>query len=130
MRHSWSSQHHTLKEYQQQNRRNCSPQNVMHGVSFLSINHLTDIVKKQGKGTILQDIQVHRAKTSSLAKKVIGPGIKEAIPDDMKGQKYSVLINKKILAVCVEYFSPDAEKENIYQLNLIKGKVPRQNIRS
>ena len=95
-------------------------QNVMHGASFLSINHLTDIVKDQGKGSILQDIRLQRAKASSLAKNVIGPGIKDTIQDQMVGQKYSVLIDEstdvsseKLLAVCVRYFSSAAEKVNM-----------------
>eukprot|EP00794_Sanderia_malayensis_P010381 gene10381-biopygen7566 len=68
-------------------------------------------MKRHGKGSALEHLQLHRTKCSKLISKVISPALHENLKDAVRDKKYSVLIDEstdvsseKNLCVAVRYF--------------------------
>jgi len=63
-------------------------------------------------GDVLSDLRLHRTKCTALIKSVLSPWMKNTIKVDMRGKKYSLLVDEttdisveKICAICARYFS-------------------------
>ncbi len=76
--------------------------------SLRSIDHLSEIVKDNGKGSVLEKIRIHRSKCGIVVKNIISAGLKSELKKAMMGKKFSLLIDEstdissaKLLAVCV-----------------------------
>ncbi len=77
-----------------------------------TIDHLGEIVAKNGKGSILGKVKLHRTKCSKILSEVVSPSLKEELAEDIKGKKYSMFIDEstdvsvtKVLVIAVKYFS-------------------------
>ena len=95
-------------------------------MAILAIDHLGEVVAKNGKGSCLQDLKLHRTKCRSLLMKVIAPTFKDQLKQDMSGQKYALLVDEatdlsvdKNLCLCVCYFSPNEKRIRTEYLDLI-----------
>ena len=95
-------------------------------MAILAIDHLGEVVAKDGKGSCLQDLKLHRTKCRSLLMKVIAPTFKDQLKQDMSGQKYALLVDEatdlsvdKNLCLCVRYFSPNEKRIRTEYLDLI-----------
>ena len=80
--------------------------------SVRSVNHQTELIAQYGKGSILENLKLHRTKCMSLIKNVISLALFEDLLDYIRGAKYSLLIDEstdvsvtKHLCMCVRYFS-------------------------
>ena len=80
--------------------------------SVRSVNHQTELIAQYGKGSILENLKLHRTKCMSLIKNVIPLALFDDLLDDIGGAKYSLLIDEttdvsvtKHLCMCVKYFS-------------------------
>ena len=80
--------------------------------STVSVDHLGEFMKKNGKGSDLEHMKLHRTKCSKLITKVISPALHENLKDDVSGKKYAILIHKstdvsadKHLCVVICYFN-------------------------
>ncbi|KAK4323812.1 hypothetical protein Pmani_005513 [Petrolisthes manimaculis] len=85
--------------------------------STSSVDHLGEFMRKNGKGSKLQDIQLHRTKCTKLICKVISPALFEELKEDAKGKKFCVLVDestdfgvRKHLCVIIRYFSETQSK--------------------
>ena len=94
---------------------------------MLAIDHLGEVIKKHGTGSNLGEINLHRTKCSRLVDCVIAPSLKEELKHDLKGKKYSILLDEstdrssaKHLCVCIRYFS---EIKNVIESALL-GLMP------
>lgn len=81
--------------------------------SIVTIDHLGELIKNISQ----QDISVHRTKCSAIIKNVLCPSMKEALINDLKEEKYSLVIDEstdvgseKQLCVMVRYYSKSGEK--------------------
>ena len=94
-----------------------------------AIDHLGEVVGKNGKGSCLQDLKLHRTKCRSLLMKVIAPTFKDQLKQDLSGQKYALLVYEatdppvdKNLCLCVRYSNVGNVKtklRNRMSLNLL-----------
>ncbi|XP_042212509.1 SCAN domain-containing protein 3-like [Homarus americanus] len=80
--------------------------------STASVDHLGELMKKNGKGSELENLQLHRTKCSKLLSKVIAPALFEELKGNAKDKKYSVLVDEatdvatdKHICVIVRYYS-------------------------
>ncbi|KYM94187.1 hypothetical protein ALC62_15181 [Cyphomyrmex costatus] len=80
--------------------------------SIRSVDHLTDLLKECGKGSNLEKLRLHRAKTSMIILKVISPAILKEIIEDIGEEPFSIILDEftdvsvvKYMAYCVRYFS-------------------------
>lgn len=80
--------------------------------SMKTIDHLGEIIKKNGKGSNLGSINLHRTKCSKLITEAISPAFKEELIKDVKDQKYAILVDEttdlntdKHLCITIRYFS-------------------------
>jgi len=70
-----------------------------------AIDHLSEVLV--GTGGVLSDLRLHRTKCTALIKSVLSPWMKNTIKVDMRGKKYSLLVDdttdisvQKICAIC------------------------------
>jgi len=75
-----------------------------------AIDHLSEVLVDTGG--VLSDLRLHRTKCTALIKSVLSPWMKNTIKVDMRGKKYSLLVDEttdisveKICAICARYFS-------------------------
>ena len=85
--------------------------------SIRTIDHLSEIIVKHGVKSTLERIKLHRTKCSAIIKSVIGPSLLESMREDMRNERYSIIVDEstdvgcvKLLAVCVKYFSKKQNK--------------------
>lgn len=85
--------------------------------STSSVDHLGELMRKNGKGSELQSIQLHRTKCTKLIHKVISPALFDELKNDVKSKKYCVLLDestdlavRKHLCVLIRYFSETQSK--------------------
>lgn len=83
--------------------------------STAAIDHIIDVVKMNATGSILENLQLHRTKCTALLNSVISPSLRDELISDMKGKKFSLIVDEgtdvateKLLAVCARYFSEKA----------------------
>lgn len=70
------------------------------------------IIKRVGKGTVLEKTKIHRTKCSLLIKNVISRVLLEELVTDVDNAKYSLIVDEstdntvnKYLCLCIKYFS-------------------------
>ncbi|KAK7873932.1 hypothetical protein R5R35_012946 [Gryllus longicercus] len=87
---------------------------AMHS-AIQSSDHLCEILKVVGEGSVLENGKLHRTKCGNLIKYVIAPSLLEELITDLGNRCYSVIVDEstdvsvvKYLCVCIKYFS---EKE-------------------
>lgn len=80
--------------------------------SINSMDHLSTILKKLGKGSSLEKLKLKRTKCSSIITKVIAPSLLEQLVNDVADQPYSIIVDEstdvsceKLMAYCIRYFS-------------------------
>ena len=95
-------------------------------MAILAVNHLGEVIARNGKGSCLQELKLHRTKCRSLLIKVIAPTFKEQLNEDLRGQKYALLVDEatdlsvdKNLCLCIRYFSPKEKRIRTEYLDLI-----------
>jgi len=83
---------------------------TMHS-SARSIDHLGELLLTLGKGSILENLQLHRTKCSSIIKHVIAPVLLDNLVNAIGQKGYSLIIDEstdvsvtKYLCMCVKYF--------------------------
>ena len=86
-------------------------------MSFVAFDHVGELIREGGKGSILEDLKLHRTKLSRLGDHVINPAFKKELKEDINGSRYSLLCDEttdvstqKTLSLCIVYFSPKTEK--------------------
>lgn len=62
--------------------------------SISSIDHLSEVVKKNSKGSIMEKLKLHRTKCSKLITEVIAPSIEKELIDELKDKKYSIIMDE------------------------------------
>ena len=94
--------------------------------SVRSVDHQTELIAQYGKGSILENLKLHRTKCMSLIKNVISLALFEDLLDDIRGAKYSLLIDEstdvsvtKHLCICVRYFSQKEQTVTTAYLGII-----------
>lgn len=81
--------------------------------SIKAIDHLGELLKDLGTGSVLQDNAIHRTKCSRLIDSVIAPAYLKELLDDIGNSSYSLIVDEvtdlsvsKFMGVCVRYYSP------------------------
>ncbi|KAJ2954875.1 hypothetical protein O0L34_g3196 [Tuta absoluta] len=81
-----------------------------------SVDHLGEILKALGKGSSLENIQLHRTKCTLLIKNVIAPAMLKELVDDIGQGPYSALVDEstdlttnKYMAVCIRFYSANSK---------------------
>eukprot|EP00795_Rhopilema_esculentum_P009337 gene9337-17040_t len=70
----------------------------MAGHSALKSNdHLGEIIKRNGDGSIAGNIRLHETKCTKLLTNVLAPATKENLAEKLKGKKFPVLVNESHL---------------------------------
>lgn len=94
--------------------------------SIMTIDHLGDIVKRHGKGSILKNLNLHRTKCSGLIKNVISPSLKSVVISDIKGKHFALLCDEstdistqKHMCILARYLSCVTNKIETSFLGLI-----------
>lgn len=94
--------------------------------SVRSVDHSSELIAKYGKGSILENVKLHRTKCMALLKNVVSLAFFEDLIDDLKDSKYSLLIDEstdvsvtKLLCMCVKYFSKREKRVQTSFLGII-----------
>lgn len=94
--------------------------------SIKSIDHLCEILKVIGKGT-LSNLRLYRTKCSSLIKYVIAPSLIEELVEDIGTSYFSLIVDEstdvsvfRYLCICIKYFSVKSECINLQFLGIIE----------
>ncbi|XP_059083918.1 uncharacterized protein LOC131881156 [Tigriopus californicus] len=93
--------------------------------SIRAIDHIGEMMQKHGKGSIFEELRLHRTKCSRIIDRVLSPSLKEELKEDMVGARFSVLADEstdisvdKNLCLVVIYFSMKTEKIEVAYLGL------------
>ena len=77
-----------------------------------TIDHLGELLKKLGKGSILENVRLHRTKCSKLISAVIAPVFLTDLIKDIGDMPYALIVDEatdvsvtKFIGMCVRYFS-------------------------
>lgn len=77
-----------------------------------SMDHLGELLKILGKGSLLENLKMHRTKCSKLILNVIAPAMLHELIEDIGNQSYNLIMDEstdisviKYLAFCVRYYS-------------------------
>ncbi|XP_076049662.1 uncharacterized protein LOC143030398 [Oratosquilla oratoria] len=80
--------------------------------STSSVDHIGEMIKKNGKGSILGKINLHRTKCSKLITEVVSPTLKQELKKDLDGEKFALLVDEsadvgavKYLCIAIRYCS-------------------------
>lgn len=80
--------------------------------SMANVDHIGEIIRRNGRGSELQNIQLHRTKCTKLISRVVSPALLDELKEDVKGKKFSVLVDEvtdlavnKHVCVVIRYFS-------------------------
>jgi hypothetical protein len=85
--------------------------------SFNSSDHMNELYKEIGKGSLLDNIRLHRTKASALSRNVLNKALSAELKEELKDKSYSILIDestdtscKKFLAVLVRHLDTKSQK--------------------
>jgi hypothetical protein len=85
--------------------------------SFNTVNHMSEILKEEGKGSALEKIKLHRTKVSALSRNVLSKAFSAELKEELKDKSFSILIDestdtscKKLLAVLVRHWDTRSQK--------------------
>lgn len=79
--------------------------------SKVAVDHLGEVIKRNGSASTLAKIKIHRTKCSKILTEVVSPAynIMEELSEDVSGQKFAILVDestdistKKLL--CIIYY--------------------------
>lgn len=80
--------------------------------SVRSVKYQTELFAEYGKGSVLENVKLHRTKCMCLIKNVVSAALFEELLDDLRDARYSLLIDEstdvsvtKHLCICVKYYS-------------------------
>ena len=92
--------------------------------SLRSIDHLGELLVRHGTGSTLGQIRLHRTKCACLITNVIAPSLKDQLIVDLKGKKYTLIIDEstdvsihKHLCLLVRFF---CEREHCIQTRFLE----------
>ena len=84
--------------------------------AIMTIDHLGEVITKNGKGSKLEKLKLHRRKCTKIIMNAVATAIKEDLTKDVKGKKYSIIVDEstdisttKLLCAMIQYH---IEKEN------------------
>lgn len=85
--------------------------------SINAIDHLGEVIRKNAKGSTLENLRLHRTKCSALIHSVLSPSLRDEVVADIRGKKYSLMVDEstdtsveKMLVICARYFSEKFKK--------------------
>ncbi|XP_068239267.1 SCAN domain-containing protein 3-like [Palaemon carinicauda] len=85
--------------------------------SIRTTDHMGEIIKRNGKGSVLEHLRLHRTKCTHIITSVISPSFKAELKKGVQGKKFSLLVDEttdisveKLLAICIRYFDEDCGK--------------------
>eukprot|EP00794_Sanderia_malayensis_P008711 gene8711-biopygen7029 len=85
--------------------------------AIMTIDHLGEVIVKNGKGSKLENIKLHRRKCTKIISNVVAPAIKEELAKNVKGKTFSVILDEstdvsttKLPCVMVRYHSDSQNK--------------------
>ena len=88
--------------------------------SIMSIDHMGEIIKKEGKGSTLGGIKLHRSKCSAIIKNIVSPALQADLRECLNGKKFFLLIDestdistKSHMYIVIRYFNEDIENPKI-----------------
>lgn len=64
--------------------------------SIQTIDHLGEIVKRNGKGSTLENIRLHRTKCTTLISSVLSPSLKAELKNDIKGKNSLLCLMRRL----------------------------------
>ena len=67
------------------------------------MDHIGEMIKKNGRGSILGKINVHRTKCSKLITEVVSPALKQELKKDLEGEKFALLVDESTNVGAVKY---------------------------
>ena len=92
-----------------------------------AIDHIGEVIQKNGKGSKLENISLHRTKCSKLIVKVVSPELKADLLKDLGEKQFSLLADEstdvgcdKHMCVCTRYYSEREQKVTTSVLGLLK----------
>ena len=65
--------------------------------SILNINHFGELMKKNGRGSILNEINLYKTKYSRIIKNVLSKSSSEQFTKDIKGKSYSLVCDETMM---------------------------------
>ena len=94
--------------------------------SIRSIDHISEMIKKCGKNSVLGNINLHRTKCTAIIKNVISASLKEELKNDLQGKKFVLLVdestdigNQKHLCLLVRFYCDKKDKIRTEFLSLV-----------
>ena len=82
-----------------------------------SVDHLCELAKKNGKGSTIGKINLHRTKCSKLITEVLSPAFEAELREDVRDQKFSLIVDEstdissgKHLAIVIRFYSKRQKK--------------------
>ena len=80
--------------------------------AIMTIDHLGEVITKNGKGSKLEKIKLHRRKCTKIIMNVVATAMKEDLTKNVKGKKYSIIVYEstdisttKLLCAMIRYHS-------------------------
>ena len=67
-----------------------------------TVDHLNEVFVVYGRGSLLENVKIHRTKCMGLIKNVISPSLRDDVVEDFKNKKYSA---NNHLCILVHFFS-------------------------
>ncbi|KAK3932763.1 Zinc finger protein 862 [Frankliniella fusca] len=90
---------------------------AMHDTSVKSVDHLGELLRDLGKGSLLENVRLHRTKCSRLISAVIAPAFLTEFINDVGQMPLSLVIDEatdisvtKFICICIEYYSQSKGK--------------------
>ena len=60
--------------------------------SFRTIDHISEIMKEEGKGSIFENVKLHRTKTTALGWNVLSSAFSDELKEELRDKAFSILI--------------------------------------
>lgn len=86
---------------------------AMHA-SIKSMDHLGELLRDLGSGSVLADVRCHRTKCSRLIDSVVAPTQREELLADIGDSSYTLIVDEvtdisvsKFMGVCIRYYSKE-----------------------
>lgn len=86
--------------------------------SIRCIDHLGELLAKIGKGSSLEELELHRTKCSSIILNVVAPELCVQLREEIGNNAYSIILdestdvsgNEKSMAYCIRYYNARLER--------------------
>lgn len=101
----------------------------------IAVDHLSEIIKRNGVGSTLENWKLHRTKCSKLITQVISPALEEDLLSKTETAKYFCLLvdestdvaSDKSLCICIRFYDEENAEIGTYCLGL--AKLLKQQVR-